>query len=63
MNSLCGTEGVRKKHLEVSRTHLAEVDPEGAHPSSSGLVVGPVAPLCQMGPAFGMFLHRLLGSI
>jgi hypothetical protein len=35
----------------------------GAHPNPSGLVVGPTAPLCQMGPAPGMFLHRLLGSI
>jgi hypothetical protein len=36
-------------------THLAEVDPEGAHPSPIGLVVGPVAPWHQMGPASGMF--------
>jgi hypothetical protein len=46
------TQHLRKKHLEGSRTHLAEVGLEGAHPSPSGLVVGPVGPLVPDGPSF-----------
>jgi hypothetical protein len=43
---------LRKKHLEGSRTHMTEVDPEGGQPQPDRPGGGPGRPLVPSGPSF-----------
>jgi hypothetical protein len=42
---------LRKKHLEGSRTHMTEVDPEGGQPQPDRPGGGPGRPLVPSGPS------------